>query len=239
MDFRERLKDLTRAIGIEDFNDWELLEIALTHKSYAIERGHPMSHSQRLEFLGDAVLNMVVSEYLYKRYPKYDEGELSKLRAIVVSEDVISEKAREIGLGKYIRLGRGEEHTGGRQRASILADTMEALIGAIYLDKGLDIARTFVIQLLADEIEEISKEEYERDYKTSLQELTQKRFKTIPVYETLGQYGPDHDKTFEVVVKIKGIVVGRGIGGNKRRAEQAAAKEALEKIASGQVRIEG
>lgn len=239
MDFKERLKDLIREIEIEDFNDWELLEMALTHKSYAIERGHPMNHSQRLEFLGDTVLSMVVSEYLYKRYPKYDEGELSKIRAIIVSEDIISEKAREIGLGKYIRLGKGEEHMGGRQRASILADTMEALIGAIYLDKGLDIVKSFVIKLLADEIDKISKEEYERDYKTSLQELTQKRFRTIPVYETLGQYGPDHNKTFEVVVKIKGIVVGRGIGGNKRRAEQAAAKEALEKITSGQVRIEG
>jgi ribonuclease-3 len=235
MGFKEELRDFVREIGVGDFNDWDLLERALTHKSYAVERGHPMENNQKLEFLGDSVLGMVVSEYLYKRYSKYDEGELSKFKAIAVSERVLSEKARKIGLGRYIRLGKGEEHTGGRSRASILADTMEALIGAIYLDKGLDAVRSFIIQLLADEIDRMERDEYERDYKTALQELTQKRYKVIPVYETVGQYGPDHDRTFEVVVRIKGVIVGRGIGGSKRRAEQAAAKEALERIASWQV----
>lgn len=222
------LADIQQRIAYQ-FSNAELLEIALTHKSYANENKVPY-HNERMEFLGDAVLNLVVSEYLMKTRPDSTEGDLSRLRAAVVSEPALAAIAREIGLGSYILLGRGEEQTGGRDKGSLLANCLEALIASIYLDKGKESADAFVIRFFENIIKKTCTSRGTLDHKTELQELCQERIKQLPEYKVVSESGPDHQKQFEVEVWIKGQVSGRGIGRSKKEAEQRAAKEAIARL---------
>jgi len=222
------LADIQRRIAYQ-FSNAELLERALTHKSYANENRVPY-HNERMEFLGDAVLNLVVSEYLMKTCPDSTEGDLSRLRAAVVSEPALAAIAREMGLGSYILLGRGEEQTGGRDKGSLLANCLEALIASIYLDTGKESADAFVIRFFENIIQKTCTSRGTLDHKTELQELCQERLKQLPEYKVVSESGPDHQKQFEVEVWIKGQVSGRGIGRSKKEAEQRAAKEAITRL---------
>jgi ribonuclease-3 len=225
------LADIQKRI-VHTFHDPELLTRALTHKSYANENKVP-SHNERMEFLGDAVLNLIVSEYLMMTCPDSTEGDLSRLRAAVVSEPALAQIARDIGLGTYLLLGRGEEQTGGRNKASLLADCLEALIASIYLDAGNGAAQTFVMRFFDPMLKRTCTSGGTPDYKTELQELCQDRLKKLPEYRVSSETGPDHQKQFEVAVSINGQIGGRGRGKSKKEAEQHAAKEALEKLTGG------
>ena len=211
------------------FRNKDLLERALTHKSYANEN-RVLSHNERLEFLGDAVLNLVISEYLMNNCPDSTEGDLSRLRAAVVSEPALSLIAREMGLGSYLLLGKGEEQTGGRDKDSLLANSLEALIAAVYLDAGHEAVALFVIRYFEDLIKKTCTSRGSLDYKTELQELCQERLKTLPEYRVVSETGPDHKKQFTVELMIKSEVRGRGTGRSKKDAEQKAAKEAIESL---------
>ncbi|MFA5074299.1 MAG: ribonuclease III [Nitrospirota bacterium] len=208
------------------FKNPELLQRALTHKSYANEH-RVSSHNERMEFLGDAVLNLIVSGYLMKTCPQSNEGELSKLRAAIVSEAALAEIARIIGIGKYLLLGKGEEQTGGRDKDSLLANSLEALIAAVYLDAGTTAAETFILRFFKNLIQRTCSLPLAFDYKTGLQELCQERIKQLPKYKIVSETGPDHLKQFSVELFIKGELFGTGIGKTKKEAEQRAAKEAL------------
>lgn len=216
---------LQERIGYK-FKNTELLKRALTHTSYANETGgdHNLSN-ERLEFLGDSVLGVITAEDFFMNYRNLPEGELTKLRAATVCEKALCEYAKDIDLGSFILLGRGEIVTGGSERPSILADAFEALIAAIYLDGGMDAAKGFVLKY----IEKAAKEHRGfKDYKTMLQEVVQKNPGEIVEYVLVKETGPDHDKRFEVEVHLNSNVIGRGTGTSKKKAEQAAAKEALE-----------
>jgi ribonuclease-3 len=215
---------LAAALDIE-FRRPELLRLAITHKSAEQELSLPSN--ERLEFLGDAVLGLVVAEYLYRSHPDLDEGALTKVKAVAVSEPVLAEVARKLGLGRYLILAKGEEQSGGRQRASILADALEAVFAAAYIDRGSRAARALVLRVLADHLQAIERQEHEPDYKTLLQERIQERHRTPPTYRVVSQSGPDHDRTFVTEVRVAGEPLGRGSGKSKKQAEQAAAKEAL------------
>ncbi|MDD6276646.1 MAG: ribonuclease III [Clostridia bacterium] len=208
------------------FNNKNLLLRALSHSSYVNENGTECKGSnERLEFLGDSVLGFITAENFFKNYTKLPEGELTKLRAAVVCEKSLAGFAREIDLGNFLLLGKGEIVTGGKERPSILADAFEALIAAIYLDGGIESAKTFVLKYID---EAIRKHQSFKDYKTMLQEIVQKNPGELIEYVLVGETGPDHDKRFEVEVHLNSNVVGRGIGKSKKKAEQEAAKEALE-----------
>jgi len=211
------------------FKDQDLLERALTHKSYANENRVP-SHNERMEFLGDSVLNLVVSEYLMKHCPDSTEGDLSRLRASIVSEPALASVARVIGLGDFLLVGKGEEQTGGRNKDSLLADSLEALIASIYLDTGKEAAESFILRTFADLIKQCCTSRGTLDYKTELQELCQERLKLLPEYRVVSESGPDHQKQFEVQISVKGEVYGHGSGRSKKEAEQRAAKEALARL---------
>lgn len=217
------MKKLEETIG-HSFKDCDLIITALTHSSYANEsRDKKCKDNERLEFLGDSVLGVITTTYLYEKYPNTPEGELTKMRAGLVCEGALCECARKIHLGDYLRLGKGEEAGGGRCRDSILADAFEAVIGAIFLDAGLEVAKKFVHEyVLNNEKRAIS------DYKTTLQEIVQKNHGEILSYRLLGADGPDHDKKFKVEVLLNSNVIGRGEGHSKKEAEQMAAREALE-----------
>ena len=210
------------------FKNRHLLEQALTHSSYANEK-HMKKHSdnERLEFLGDAVLEIVSSEFLFINYPQKPEGELTKLRASIVCEPTLALCTKPLDLGKYLRLGRGEDHTGGRKRKSILSDALEAVIGAIYLDGGFTNAKEFVLNFILNDIEH---KQLFYDSKTILQEMVQAKYKETLVYELLKEEGPDHNKSFEVCVKIGDEEIGRGLGRTKKAAEQVAAYHGICKI---------
>lgn len=226
--------DLENTISYS-FKEHQLLERALTHKSFANENKVPY-HNERMEFLGDAVLSLVVSEYLMKACPDSNEGDLSRLRAAVVSEPALAVIARRIDLGSYLLLGKGEELTGGRNKDSLLANTLEALIAAVYQDQGKDAAQTFVIRFFEDVIQETSTSRINLDYKTKLQELCQERLKQLPEYRVVSETGPDHQKQFDIELLLKGQAFGRGTGRSKKEAEQKAAKEALEKLGNQEVK---
>ncbi len=201
-----------------------LLTQALTHSSYANERHQKHMDNERLEFLGDAVLEMVSSDFLYLHYPTYTEGQLSKLRASLVCEPTLAFCANDIELGSFIRLGKGEEMTGGRNRKSVLSDALEALIGAIYLDGGIEPAREFILTYILTDIEN-KKRFY--DAKTNLQEIIQGRCGEVPEYRLISENGPDHAKEYVYEVWSEGQLLGRGSGGSKKSAEQEAAYQAL------------
>ncbi len=230
-----RIKDLSRLQKILHIHmkDISLLDHALTHRSFANENNDGSYDNERLEYLGDSVLGLVVNEYLFKRYEKYHEGDLAKIKSTVVSEEVLSLVAHEIVLGDYLLLGKGEANSGGRTRDSILANAVEALIGALYLDSGMKKAKEFVLSLLKSHIEKINRMEYLRDPKTALQEFVQKRFKEKPVYEVVEETGPDHQKVFIVRLMVRNKEILFGKGSSKRRAEMDAARCALEKIHEG------
>jgi ribonuclease III len=200
------------------------LERALTHRSFAYENANPPTN-ERLEFLGDSVLGLVVTDTLYRGYPNLPEGQLAKLRAAVVQMRALAEVARELSLGSYIRLGRGEEVTGGRNKSSILADTLEAVIGAVYIDCGLDVASALVHRLFDPVIDRSARLGAGLDWKTSLQELTAARMLGVPEYQVT-ESGPDHQKSFQAVARIGGQVLGSGVGRSKKEAEQHAAEAA-------------
>jgi ribonuclease-3 len=214
------------------FNDSALLDEALTHKSYVNERkGSSQSHNERLEFLGDAVLSLIVSDYLATRYPHLSEGALSKLKAKLVSEPSLAAAARRLDLGVRLRLGRGEELSKGREKTSLLADGLEAVIAAVYLDGGLEAGRVFTLDALSEElgyIESLQTKPGDDDYKTRFQEWCQRQYESLPRYITVQESGPDHQKLFRVEVSVGDQVVGCGEGHSKKEAEQAAAKRALE-----------
>jgi ribonuclease-3 len=211
------------------YRDPGLLERALTHRSYANEN-RLSDHNERMEFLGDAVLNLIVSEQLMSAMPQAPEGELSRARAAMVSEVSLARLAREIGIGAFLRLGKGEELTGGRDKDSLLADSFEALVASLYLDGGMAVASLFIGRLFRDSIRAAGGSGSISDFKTALQELCQERLKVLPEYRVVSQSGPDHQKEFTVELAIKGDVAGRGTGKSKKEAEQRAAKEALEKF---------
>ena len=208
------------------FHNPVFLEVALTHSSYANEVKHQLKYNERQEFLGDAVLSIIVSDYLFNNYT-VPEGELTKLRAAIVCEKSLDVMANKIHLGEYLRLGRGEEMTGGRTRPSIIADAFEALIAAIYLDSGIESARAFVLPFVTEMLEHEDSLSF-KDYKTILQEIIQQNPEEKLVYKLVGEKGPDHDKHFVVDVMLNSNVIGKGEGRSKKNAEQMAAKEALE-----------
>jgi ribonuclease-3 len=202
-----------------------LLKQAVTHKSAEQELNLPAN--ERLEFLGDAVLDLVLAGHLYRAHPDLAEGDLTKLKAVAVSEAVLAEVARELGVGGYLLLARGEEQSGGRDRTSILADTMEAIFAAVYLDRGFRAARELIMRLLAGRLGMIERREHEPDYKTLLQEKIQEIHRAPPTYRVISQTGPDHDRTFVAEARIDKTVLGSGTGKSKKQAEQAAARQAL------------
>ncbi len=221
------LEDLKNRLAV-DWHNQDLLEEALTHSSYTYEsRQNGSDNNQRLEFLGDAVLDVVVSDFLFRSYPGRDEGELTKMRAAMVCEPSLARVARELGLGYCLRMGKGEERSGGRERPSILADVFEALLGAVYLDQGLAVAANLALQILAPVIKDILEGRLDRDYKTELQEVVQQRGSEHVQYKILKEEGPDHEKIFTAGVLYKGKLAGTGTGRSKKDAEQQAAKSAL------------
>ncbi len=197
----------------------------MTHKSAEQELG--LLSNERLEFLGDSVLDLVLAEHLFKGHPDLAEGDLTKLKAVAVSEPVLAAIARELDLGRFLLLAKGEEQTGGRDRSSILADAMEAIFAAVYLDRGYRAARKLIAGLLGSRLEAIERREYEPDYKTLLQEKIQERHRSPPTYRVVAQSGPDHDRTFVAEARIGRRVLGSGSGKSKKQAEQAAARAAL------------
>ncbi len=221
------MKTLEERLGYQ-FKNRSLLENALTHSSYANEhRDLGMSSNERLEFLGDSVLGMVVADHLYREHPNMPEGELTRTRAAMVCEGSLFEVARGLELGKYLRLGKGEDAGGGRERPSILADATEAVLAAVYLDGGIAQARRLIRTLILGNEEEMSAS---RDYKTALQELIQKTSGQKLTYRLVGEEGPDHAKRFSVEVELNGVTVGAGEGRTKKAAEQNAAKAAIAKL---------
>ena len=219
------IKDLEAAIGYR-FKNISLLQNALAHSSYANERWHDgLMSNERLEFLGDSILGMVVADYLYRNFPQRPEGELTKMRADMVCETSLAQVAHKIHLGEHLLLGHGEEQGGGRHRASILADAVESVIAACFLDGGMEPARQFINTFVLTEVP--VKKLRNTDYKTALQELVQQKKGQSLSYTLVGESGPDHDKQFTVEVSLNGTTVGQGSGTSKKRAEQAAAQAAI------------
>jgi ribonuclease-3 len=218
---RKKIEALETRLGYK-FLDEKLIIEALTHKSYK----QPYDN-ERLEFLGDAVLDLVVGEYLYKKFKNSDEGNLSKIRASLVNEAGFDKLARVLELGSYIYLSSAEENNGGREKPSLLANAFEAVMGAIYLESGLQTVDRIAIKLIEENYDDISLDSLFKDYKTTLQELTQARFGITPQYDVVASRGPDHLKEFEVAVLIEGVEYARAIGKSKKIAQQEAAKEAV------------
>ena len=222
------IKDLETALGYS-FHNITLLQNALTHSSYANERWHnSLLSNERLEFLGDSILGMVVAEYLYKHFPDRPEGELTRMRADMVCETSLAQVAARLELGRHLLLGKGEERFGGRSRASILADAVESVIAASFLDGGMEAARGIIDRFVLCDVP-VSKL-HNMDYKTALQELIQQKKNQVISYVLVGESGPDHDKVFTAQVLLNDAVIGTGTGSSKKRAEQDAARDALESM---------
>ena len=221
------LSEVEEAIGVT-FTDKSLLQRALMHSSYLNEHPElPLVDNERLEFLGDAVLDFITGEYLYHHFPEMQEGSMTSLRAALVKRETLARFALQIGLEEHLLLGHGEVESGGRRRPATLCAALEALIGAIYLDKGLGVVRGFVEQLIEPEVERVLRYDLDKDPKSVLQELSQARFQFTPHYRTVAQYGPDHAREFIVEVLIGDQAWGRGAGRSKQSAEQSAARDAL------------
>ena len=210
------------------FKNSQLLQTALTHSSYANE--HKCAYNERMEFLGDSVLSLIVSTFLYQKLRNENEGSLSKIRASLVCEPALAELARKISLGKYILLGKGEENTGGRERDSVLSDAYEAVIAAIYLDSNIETIRNWLLGQMKEALDTALRGESCHDYKTTLQEVIQKNNKGRLAYTVVSEHGPDHQKDFVVEVALAGKTIGQGKGQSKKEAEQDAAREALRKL---------
>lgn len=226
----EPLELLQKRLAVR-FKTLALLEHALTHTSYVHENKLPAEQSnERLEFLGDAVLGICIAEMLIRAFPDEPEGALSKRRAALVNQKQVARLAEAIDLGPALRLGKGEEKTGGRTKASLLGDAFEAMVGAIYLDQGLEVVQAFLQRLFKDLIPVSKTVETSQDYKTRLQEFYQKEFKRSPRYIVVNESGPDHSKTFDVRIEFQGTVLGEGKGRSKREAEQDAARHAIDTL---------
>lgn len=224
------LKEFQEIIGYK-FNNESYLRTALTHSSFAHEnKNKKVYYNERLEFLGDSVLGLVVSRYIFENYPELPEGNLTKIRAAVVCEKALFECALNIDLGKYMILGRGEEHTGGRTRPSILSDAYEALIAAMFLDSNLETVREWILGQFYEIIEAAAKGKISKDFKTEFQEEAQNRGDVEISYKVVDSSGPDHNKSFTVHVYLNGTLMGEGEGTSKKKAEQNAAKYALQKL---------
>ena len=216
------------------FRRLEFLNQAFTHRSFAHEAGENGENNERLEFLGDSVLGLVVAQYLYETLPDQPEGELARIKSFVVSEASLSEIARGLRVDNFILIGKGEEYSGGRSKKTILADCLEAIIGAYYLDSGFQPAERFIHGMLIPEINKVLEDRHAKDYKTLLQEYVQKRMKTYPKYRVVQKTGPDHDKTFWIEVHVGDRSFGSGKGKNKKEAEQEAARLAYESMTGGE-----
>jgi ribonuclease-3 len=227
------LESLDLALGVS-FHDTAFRTAALTHRSYAFEHGTEITN-ERLEFLGDSVLGLVVTDMAYASYPDLPEGALAKLRAAIVNMVALADVARSLGLGNMVLLGKGEELSGGRDKSSILADALEAVFGAIYLDRGLDVSRELIERLFRPRMEAYVRGEGDRDYKTILQELASQELRSMPEYR-LEERGPDHAKEFTATVYVAGEALGTGMGHSKKEAEQQAAREAHSRIAERSAR---
>lgn len=212
------------------FDNTFLISRALTHRSYLNENKDAIEDNERLEFLGDAVLDFIVADWLYNHYPEKPEGDLTRLRAALVHTDQLADFAREVDLGSALRLGRGEIQAGGRERTTLLCDAFEALIGALFIQGGIPAVNQFMIPLLDDVVDEIFKNHKDEDTKSRLQEWAQGNGFASPKYILVAEEGPDHDKTFQMEVRIGKRPYGRGVGTSKQSAEKAAAREALIKI---------
>jgi ribonuclease III len=225
-----RKRELTdfQQISSLKFKDENLLNLAFCHRSYTNEYPHPIDNNEKLEFLGDSVLGLIVADYLYHIYPDSAEGELAKVKSYVVSETCLVKVAKKLKIDNYILIGKGEEYSGGRNKPALLADCTEAIIGAYYLDSGFKAVTDFVLAQLREEIEKVNENEYYRDYKTLLQELIQKKYKCCPRYNVVSVEGPDHNRIYHMDVKINDKVFGPGDGSNKKKAEQEAARIAYE-----------
>ncbi len=224
------LEDVQNVIGYHFRND-SLLVLGLTHRSHARSTGQERPSNERLEFLGDSVLGLIISDQLYEDHPDELEGNLTKTKAMLVNETTLSTIARELGINAFVRLSPEEERSGGRERASIVSDAFESVIGAVYLDGGLEAARDVVLRLIYTRKGRIVTDSSQRNYKGDLLELMQARGDTVPRYDVIQEDGPDHEKTFHVVVTVGGLKVGEGIGLSKKEAEQRAACQALEQLA--------
>jgi len=223
---KKRLKNLEKNLSYS-FKKKELLFLALTHRSFVNEKGKSIGDNERYEFLGDAVLELAISHLLIDMFPDYSEGDLSKIRAAMVNERELAELARKLGLGMYLNLGKGEELSGGRDKPSLLSDALEAVLGAIYLDRGFKKAKGVISVLFAPILKEAGNKDFCKDYKTRLQEISQARFKTTPRYKLVSERGPDHKKVFEVNLFVGDTLLGVGRGYSKKSAEQEAARLAL------------
>jgi ribonuclease-3 len=221
---------LQKTLGVT-FKRPALLELALVHSSYVNENpAYVAGHNERLEFLGDAVLDFIVADKLYQDFPDLTEGEMTKLRAALVRRETLARLARSIRLGDFLYMGKGEEASGGRNKAPNLAGALEAVIAAVYLDRGTRITRGLVIRLLGEEWARVSRQGTHPDYKSGLQELAQARMQLTPAYRLVAESGPDHDKLFTVEVRVGAEVLGRGTGKSKKLAETEAARAALQKL---------
>lgn len=224
----DALHDLQEKLNVH-FDNIELLKNALIHRSYLneVSNKNNMAHNERLEYLGDAVLELIITEFLFHTYPDFKEGELTSFRAATVRTSSLAETAQQLQLGNYLYLSKGEERTGGRERPYILANTFEALLGAIFLDQGLDTAKDFLNRVLIPKIDQIVTNRLDIDSKSKFQELAQEYYGITPVYELISEKGPDHAKEFIMAVKIGSKTFGQGRGHNKQEAESSAALEAL------------
>ena len=220
----DKLKQIQKLLNYE-FKNINLLKEAITHKSIKSS-----INNERLEFLGDAVLDLIVGEYLYHKFNTQNEGDLSKLRASLVNEDSLAKIAKELKLGEFLYLSPAEENNGGRDKQSLISDALEALMGAIYLESGLDSVKVIFIDLLEKNFPDINLNSLTKDYKTTLQEITQAQIGTAPKYELISSSGPDHKKSFEMAVFLNGKEIARAIGTSKKAAEQACALKALEML---------
>jgi ribonuclease-3 len=226
----DTVEELQQRIGIR-FSNPGLLRQALTHKSYVHDNsGRGGESNGRMEFLGDSILGLVVNEFLYQQFPLAEEGELTKMKSLLVSKAVLARRARAMHIGRFLFLADAEVESGGRERTSIVADSLEALIGAIYLDRGLDVAKKFLHENLLRDAGKIIRDSKHTNYKSILQEYIQGEYRVHPAYRVLSEQGPEHEKLFTIEVSVNRKVLGRGIGKNKKEAEQAAARQAVVKL---------
>lgn len=227
IDRKKSLEEFCKILG-EPVHNWDILDIALTHTSYINEKRSRdvLEHNERVEFLGDSVLSLIVSTFLYKNFPEFTEGEMSKIRARYVCDQALADYARRINIAAYMRLGKGECMSGGRERSSILACAFEAVVGACFLNFGFEKTSKIILRFIG---EDLLKHEYQIriDYKTKLQEIVQQKSEFDIRYLVVEESGPDHDKLYKIVVKINGSNLGCGLGKSKKEAEQLAAKEAI------------
>lgn len=226
---KEKLNDCQKKVGYH-FKNILILNKALTHKSFVNENNRQLKDNERLEFLGDSVLDLIIGEYALTKFKGHMEGDLSKIRAALVNESNLSKIARSLDLGMYIQLGKGEVLSGGNNKNSILANTFEAIVAAIYLDSGLEKTAEVILPLFKNDLHVLANTSHYRDYKSELQEYTQAKKTAIPAYKVEKEIGPDHSKIFEVTVSINSKVAGRGKGKSKKEGEQEAAREALNKM---------